>query len=95
MPPPKEPHLFIGDEINKLEKIELLKTFEIVKGEFRFECKFFEDRSNIGNISYRVEVYFKQVMGIVNFTQLQTKRKWMAYFLKECIGVNMKNDHMG
>ena len=92
MPTPSEPHLFLNDEANENLKVEVLKEFDLQREEWRFKCKFSEDRSNLAKIKYTVEVTYKNKTDHVGFTKLPTKRRWMVYYLRECIGIFMEKD---
>jgi hypothetical protein len=90
--PPGEPHLFLNDETNENLKVEVLKEFDIQRKEWKFNCKFSEDRSNLDKIKYTAEVTYKDKSDYLVLSKLPTKRRWMVYYLRECIDIFMEKD---
>ena len=95
MTTPSEPHLFLMKEPSTKLKVELLKEFDLQRDEWKFRCKFSEDKSNPAKVKYTVEVTYKDITDHVGFTKLPTKRRWMVYYLIECIGIFMDKNQKG
>ena len=95
LPPPDEKHIFISNEIDRSKKVEVLKEFWIQNANMKLLAKFIEDRSDPLKTTHKLEVQYKGKVDYLNIENLPTKRKWMAYYFRQTIGVNMTVDSSG